>query len=128
MSSRAAASDRRSLGDAGEEIAAAYLASRGYRVIARQWRLRGGELRGELDLVAVGDGVMAFVEVKTRRGQAYGGPVAAVTDRKQAKIRQLAAAFLRSHGARPARVRFDVITVRVRPGCAPEVTHLPEAF
>ncbi len=118
----------RSLGDAGEEVAAAFLTDRGYRIVARQWRLRRGELRGELDLVAVRDGVMAFVEVKTRRGEGYGGPLAAVTDAKQTKIRALATAFLRSCRVRPVRVRFDVITVRLRSGHPPEVRHLPDAF
>lgn len=128
MSPTASTPDGRSLGDAGEEVAASFLADCGYRLLARQWRLRRGELRGELDLVAVKDGVMAFVEVKTRRGDGYGGPLAAVTDAKQAKIRALASAFLRSCQVRPTRVRFDVITVRLRSGHRPDVRHLRDAF
>ncbi|HEX2028238.1 MAG TPA: YraN family protein, partial [Nitriliruptorales bacterium] len=78
---------RELLGSRGEELAAAFLEARGYCIVARNWRPGTGELRGELDLVAVRGGVVAFVEVKTRRSEAFGGPFTAVTWSKQARIR-----------------------------------------
>ncbi len=119
---------RRRLGDAGEDLAAAYLEDLGYRVLARNWRLASGELRGELDLVATRGETLVFVEVKTRRGQAYGGPLLAVGSSKQAKIRALAAAFLRFTERRASHVRFDVIAVWLRPDGPPRLEHLPGVF
>lgn len=119
---------RRLVGDIGEEIAARHLRSRGWRIVARNWRTGDGTLRGELDLVAVKGEVLAFVEVKTRRGDGFGGPLAAVTATKQAKIRALGHAYLRRlHGIAPV-VRFDVVAVWLRSGQEPEIRHVPGAF
>ncbi len=129
---------RRRLGDAGEDFAVAYLEASGYRILARNWRLGSGDIRGELDVVATREGTLVFVEVKTRRGEAYGGPLLAVSASKQVKVRALAVAFLRSsehRGTRPRTppgttplIRFDVIAVWMRPGAEPRLEHLPGAF
>lgn len=119
---------RRALGAYGEDLAASYLQDRGYRIVDRNWRLAEGALRGELDLIVARGTTLAIVEVKTRRGDAFGGPVAAVGRRKQAKVRALAAAWLRANGGWRGPVRFDVVAVWLRGGQEPEVRHLPRAF
>jgi putative endonuclease len=121
---------RTDLGHHGERLAADHLADDGLEVIARNWRLSAGELRGELDLVAVdrATNLLVICEVKTRRGEGFGGPLAAVTPRKQAKIRALAAAFLREAGLGYHTVRFDVVAVWLIPGTEPRVEHLAGAF
>lgn len=124
----AAGSTGRGLGERGEDLAAAYLEGRGYRIVDRNWRRASGALRGEIDLLAASGATLAVVEVKTRRGDAFGGPVAAVTYRKQAKLRALAAAWLRETGGWRGPVRFDVVAVWLRPGRAPELRHIPRAF
>jgi putative endonuclease len=105
---------RRSLGAAGEQLAAAHLARLGYTIVDRNHRTRWGEL----DLVAhVGD-TLVFVEVKTRRASARAGsPFEAVGPRKQAQVRRIAAGWLAGVTDRPhARdLRFDVIGVTVDP-------------
>ncbi|MBW3578689.1 MAG: YraN family protein [Actinobacteria bacterium] len=116
------------LGTAGEDLAAAYLRERGYRIVARNWRPHGAQLRGEVDIVAVRADVLCFVEVKTRRGERFGGPLEAVTWRKQARVRALATAYLQHAGAGRWVVRFDVIGVVTRAGQAPAVVHVPAAF
>lgn len=120
--------DRAVLGQRGEVLAARWLTERGYRVVARGWRLSTGELRGELDIVATRDRTLVVVEVKTRRGDRFGGPLAAVTPQKQARIRALAAAYLHANGRPAVRVRFDVIAVVVRDGRPPAIRHVPAAF
>ncbi len=95
------------LGARGEDAAADAYRRRGYRVVARNWRCR----IGEIDLVVERAGVLVFCEVKSRRGVAFGGGYEAVSRRKQAKIRALAEAFLQAHGSRPDGVRFDVASV-----------------
>jgi putative endonuclease len=116
------------IGTQGEEIAAQHLAARGFRVVARNWRPRAVGLRGEIDLVAVRGNLIVVVEVKTRRGEGFGGPLAAVTWEKQRRLRRLAAAFLADSGLRARDVRFDVIAVRVGPSGATSVEHLEGAF
>src|SRR6266508_4091851 len=99
---------RRELGRLGEQLADARLRAAGLRVVARNWRCR----EGEIDLVAAGPGLLVFCEVKTRRGNGYGSPAAAVTPAKQARLRRLAAAYLAAIPTPPCRVRFDVATVK----------------
>jgi putative endonuclease len=101
------ADPRRALGDAGEARAADWYRSRGYRIEARNWRCR----EGEIDLVASRRGVLVVVEVKTRRTDRYGTPAAAVTRAKQQRLRTLALRYLEASGARPRAIRFDVVAI-----------------
>jgi len=100
--------DQRRLGEHGEELAAGWYESRGFTVLARNWRCR----EGELDLVVARDGLVVFCEVKARSGDRYGSPFEAVGPAKQARLRRLAARWLREEAPyRPAAVRFDVAGV-----------------
>ncbi len=114
--------ERLELGRAGEEAAAGHLLAHGWRVLARGWRAAGREI----DLVAEREGVVALVEVKTRRAGSLAPPAAAVDWRKR---RQLAAAgrvaATRWSGARE--LRFDVIGVTWGAG-GPAIEHLEDAF
>lgn len=98
---------RSATGMTGEDAATDTYLRRGYRVVARNWRCR----LGELDLVVEREGVLVFCEVKSRRDGAFGGGYEAVTRRKQAKLRSLAEAFLQATAARPRAMRFDVASV-----------------
>ncbi len=93
-------------GREGEDRAAAYLAARGYRVVARNVRVPGGEI----DLVCLDGGVLVFVEVKARRSGRYGSALAAVDAKKRAALRRHAADFAQIV-APDARVRFDVVAL-----------------
>ena len=116
----------RPLGDFGEQLAVEHLTEAdGLEVIARNWRLAAGELRGELDLVArdrhAGD--LVVVEVKARRdAERFGGALQAVSHRKAAKVRSLTAAFLRQSGLAAAHVRLDVVAIDL--GRSPVLHHL----
>jgi len=116
---------RRALGAEGEERAAALLASRGWRVLARNARAGGVEI----DLVALRGDLVAFVEVKTRRGRALGPPELAVDARKRARLVRGAAAWLRENRVgRGCRVRFDVIACEAGPAGRWSLRHLEGAF
>ncbi|HET9600940.1 MAG TPA: YraN family protein [Acidimicrobiales bacterium] len=98
---------RRATGAWGEQQVARWYEARGYQVLARNWRVR----EGELDLVVARDGVIAFCEVKSRSGAEFGQPFEAVTGPKQARLRRLAAMWLRADGRSWPVVRFDVASV-----------------
>lgn len=114
---------RQEFGALGERIAERWLRGRGWRVLAR--RFRSGHR--DLDLVVVRDGVVAFVEVKARRGGAFGDPVAAVHWRKQRELARSALVWLDRHGAPNVTCRFDVIGVLVE-GSRVRVRHVENAF
>ena len=116
---------RRALARAGEDAAVEALRLRGYRVLARNVRLR----RGELDVVAEEGGDLVFVEVKSRRSEAYGTPAEAVGFRKQRTLVQLAAAYLVRKGLGDRACRFDVVEVRLDSAGRPvRVDVLRDAF
>ena len=111
------------IGSRGEEATAEIYRRRGYRVVARNWRCR----LGELDLVVERGGVLVFCEVKSRRQSAFGGGYEAVTWRKQAKLRALAETFLQATGSHPQAIRFDVASVAVR-GARSTIELFEDAF
>ena len=98
---------RKALGAFGEDKAAAWYERNGYRVVARNWRCRDGEL----DIVARRGSTVVFCEVKTRASAAFGVPAEAVTAAKQRKLRALAVLWLRATGVRAGALRFDVASV-----------------
>lgn len=108
------------LGAKGEAIAAEYLTGLGYRIIARNWRSR----EGELDLIAHDHGDVVAIEVKTRSGLGYGHPLASITSAKAARVRRLLLSWVRSERPRAARLRIDAIGVTLRPGERPRIDHL----
>lgn len=114
---------RRSLARCGEEAAAAWAAGRGWRVLDRNYRCP----LGELDLVLRAGETVVFVEVKTRRGGAFGTPAEAVDARKRARLARVARHYLVNRGLAHAPCRFDVAAVRWEDGEA-RVEWLADAF
>ena len=93
-------------GRAAEEIACRLLASRGYRILARNVRLAGSEI----DIIAKQDSSIVFVEVRSRSSRSRGGPLETIGWEKQRRIARAAAAYLARVGwTGPA--RFDVVGV-----------------
>jgi putative endonuclease len=85
------------VGRRGEQAAAAYLEERGYRILDRNWRSPYADQRGELDLVLRHRGALVVCEVKARTGGPLAHPAEAVTPEKLARLRRLAALWLREH-------------------------------
>jgi putative endonuclease len=98
-------------GKRGEELAVACLRESGYRILDRNYRC----LFGEIDIVAEEGGSLVFVEVKSRRSDAYGLPQLAVGPQKQKKISRVALHYLSEKRLNPRRVRFDVVAIRMTP-------------
>jgi len=110
-------------GAAAEDLVARHLEANGCAILARRYRRRGGEV----DLVVRDGAVIAFVEVKARRGSRYGTAVEAVTARKRLRIVRAARQFLAEQGLRSSRCRFDVACVEIAHGRA-KVRWLRDAF
>ncbi|HED04101.1 MAG TPA: YraN family protein [Candidatus Fraserbacteria bacterium] len=93
-------------GRQAEDRAADYLRLRGYQIVCRNYRWRGGEI----DLIAREGDCLVFVEVKARRGRGYGLPEEAVTPHKQHKLVRTARRYLTEHPTALA-LRFDVVAL-----------------
>jgi putative endonuclease len=108
-------------GRAGEDAAVRFLRRRGYRILERNYRCPAGEI----DVVAEQDGVLCFIEVKSRSTLAFGTPAEAVDRRKQRHLARAAAHYLMVHVPDgQVACRFDVVSVL--PDTEPEL--IPDAF
>ena len=115
---------RNELGHRGEEEAARYLRSRGYRIVGRRERV----LRGDIDIVALDGRTVVFVEVRSRSDHAHGHPAETVGPVKQRRIAELAAAYIHRHRLHDCSVRLDVVAVTFAPDTPPVVEHFQNAF
>ena len=107
-------------GSAAEDRALAHLLELGHEVLARNYRIPGGEL----DLITRIGGVIVFTEVRQRRSDAYGSPLESVTPRKVALLQRAAVQYLvRVHGRDDLQCRFDVVSIRGSE-TGGELTHL----
>ena len=115
----------KAFGNKGERLAARFLRRKGFKILARQYATRWGEI----DLIALDGETVVFVEVKSRRSQAAGHPVEAITYDKQKKLTRMALAYLKRHGLLENSARFDVVAVLWPDGAKQaEVQHYQNAF
>ena len=98
---------RHQLGSWSEDLAAAHLLDRGYRILERNATYKVGEL----DIVAEDDDTLVFVEVRARTDPDQVHPAATVTRRKQRQIVRAAMAYCQDHRIRDKMIRFDVVAV-----------------
>jgi len=111
--------DRHKRGLAGEKQAIQYLLARGWHIVAHRFRVG----HTEIDLIARQGSLVAFVEVKARRGTAFGSPLEAVTGAKRRELVKAARVWVDRHG-RPGDVyRFDCIAIIDH-----KLEHLADAF
>ncbi len=102
------------IGDIGERLARTHLESKGYSILATNYRCRWGEI----DLIARHGSALVFVEVRTRRGSAYGSPEESVTQSKAQRLMLSAQHYIDSAAERPDEVewRIDVVAIQLGPG------------
>jgi putative endonuclease len=111
------------LGSDGEECAVGFLKKNGYRILARNYKTR----LGEIDIIARDKEGLAFIEVKTRISQRFGFASEAVAGFKQRQISKAALMFLKEKDLLTARARFDVVSVDFCEG-APKIDLIKNAF
>jgi putative endonuclease len=114
------------VGQAGEDLAAAFLERLGYRVLDRNYRFE----RAELDIVCFAPDFaeVVFVEVKTRSDTRFAPPEAAVTPEKQANLFRVAEAYLYERKLQTMPARFDVIAISLANPQDPDILHLKDAI
>ncbi|MHB8579769.1 MAG: YraN family protein [Ignavibacteriaceae bacterium] len=114
------------IGNKGEQLAADFLISLGYKIIIKNYRFG----KGEIDIIAKDpdDGYLVFVEVKSRQNLEYGGPEYAVTQSKIKQLKKLARLYIYENKFEEIECRFDVIAILFKEGLPPEITHLENAF
>ncbi|MBO4779993.1 MAG: YraN family protein [Selenomonadaceae bacterium] len=117
-------SRQKTLGQLGEDCAAKFLEAHGYKIVARNFRIRSAEI----DIIARADDVLVFAEVKARSNVRHGLPAEAVNIRKQKKIIEAASVFLQDENFADCACRFDVIEIFLRGKLVEEIHHIENAF
>lgn len=115
--------DSKQFGRLGESIAVGHLKKNGYRILARNYRNRFGEI----DIIARHRDVIVFVEVKARSSASFGSSKYAVDRNKQKKISMIALGYLKQTRSMEAKARFDVVCVDSGSG-GPRVEIIANAF
>jgi len=95
------------LGKKGEDAAAVLLKENGYKILVRNYKTR----LGEIDIIAIEQDTLCFIEVKTRASLSFGSPLEAVSIPKQRQISKAALMFLKEKNLLNKKARFDVVSV-----------------
>lgn len=106
------------VGKEGEAVARDYLEKKGYRVITQNWRTK----YGEIDLIALHQGVLIFIEVRTKTHERFGIPEESINTKKQSRMINNAQAYMAIHRHRgPSRI--DAVCVVLGHGSPARIDH-----
>ena len=97
------------IGKFGEQKVCEYLTEQGYKILANNWHIGSYEI----DIIALKNGVLCFVEVKTRTSAYYGEPEVFVTKSKQKNIIAAAGRYVEIYH-RSEEIRFDIASVLIQ--------------
>ncbi len=113
--------DKMETGDLGENLAADYLARQGYQVVARKFRSR----HAEIDLIVKRENWLLFVEVKTRKSNAWGEPESFVSNAKRKLLYDAAEDYIFKTNWQ-GNIRFDIVSVTT--GNPHDIVHFEDAI
>lgn len=94
-------------GNLGEEIATEFLRKKGYKIIGRNFRIRGGEI----DIIAIENHTLVFIEVKTRTSNKFGTPLEAITPWKLKSLLHTLNFYKATHPGLPDSMRLDAVSI-----------------
>lgn len=114
----------RERGQEGEELAIAYLESKGYTILERNYFFE----RAEVDIVAYDETAIVFVEVKLRKNTDFGEPAEFITEKQKQRIYKAAEAWLYERKMDGSPARFDVVGIVQQGNEAPDIRHFENAF
>lgn len=101
-----------SFGKYGEDLAVNFLEKHGYKILERNFRIRGGEI----DIIALVDNTLVYVEVKTRTNHMFGTPAESITPYKIKFLERSARFYRNARKNLPLAERIDVVTVDLTTG------------
>ena len=107
----------------GEDLAVAYLEKKGYTIVERDWKSG----RRDIDIIALDDDVVVFVEVKTRRNRLYGEPEESVDYHKLHNLQQAISHYVKFKHIRQE-IRFDIISIVGTAGTDPDIQHIQDVM
>lgn len=109
------------IGKIGEDMAVALLMNKGYRILDRNFHCR----YGEIDIIALTQRTVVFIEVKTRTSTTFGSPVESITRHKLKAIASTAYVYRESHPDLPKNMQIDAIVIQLdREGSLKTIEHL----
>lgn len=119
-------SNKKTIGQEGEDIAADYLVNNGFEMITRNYRYG----HGEIDIIVKdkSNDHLVFVEVKTRKNLEFGEPENAITKTKIRQLKKIAEAYIYEEDIKDVECRFDVIAIIWNRETKPKITHFKNAF
>ncbi len=97
----------REIGNKGEDYAVKILKKERYKIIERNFTVKGGEI----DIIAMDKDTLVFVEVKMRKNVLYGTPIEFVTEFKQKRLILAAQCYMKQKGISDIPCRFDVVSI-----------------
>lgn len=115
------------IGQIGEELAAKFLIKNGYRLILANFKVpigrnrRGVAVSGEIDLIALNEDVLCFIEVKTRSSADFASPLSAVDIRKQRQITRTARVYRKIFHLQSFNFRYDVVSIILNENSRPQI-------
>ena len=108
------------VGQFGESLAARFLIEKGFRLVVSNFKApigrnrAGASVTGEIDLIALENDILCFVEVKTRSSDDFSSPLSAVDLRKQRQITRTARVYRKIFRLRETKFRYDVVGIVLR--------------
>lgn len=115
---------RQDIGKSGEDQAVEFLEGKGYTILDRNYRF----MRGEIDIIALDDPFVVFVEVKKRSSDLFGRPEEHIRPAQKKKLHEVASFWLHERRMEGIPARFDVIAVLEKPGSESMLMHYKFAF
>jgi putative endonuclease len=115
------------VGQIGEDLAAQFLIRRGFRLVCSNFKVpigrnrRGVAVTGEIDLIALDENSLCFIEVKTRSSDEFASPLAAVDLRKQRQITRTAKIYRKIFGLQNTNFRYDVVSIVLNDKKSPNI-------
>lgn len=107
----------------GEELACNFLVKKGYFILERNWRYK----KAEIDIIAMKDDVLIFIEVKTRKNANFGNPEEFVSEKKQKFMLEAAPIYMEKIN-HEWEIRFDIIGIVLRESVTLDIVHIEDAF
>ena len=117
------------IGQTGEDLAAHFLVRRGLRLVCSNFKvpigrnIRGAAVTGEIDLIALDEDVLCFIEVKTRSSDDFASPLSAVDLRKQRQITRTARIYRKIFNLQNMKFRYDAVSVVLNDKNSPKIEY-----